>query len=68
VLGGNICLFSELLESLFVSFNVPHDENKITLAIIHSLYIVKNISFYKNIKNPRFIKTKSPPNVLSGFL
>jgi len=61
VLGGNICLFSELLESLFVSFIVPHDANKTTLAIMNILYIVKNLCFYKNIKNQQLIKQKNAP-------
>jgi hypothetical protein len=61
VLGGNICLFSELLESLFVSFIVPHDANKTTLAIMNILYIVKNLCFYKNIKNQQLIKQKNSP-------
>jgi hypothetical protein len=40
---------------------VPHDANKTTLAIMNILYIVKNLCFYKNIKNQQLIKQKNSP-------
>jgi len=44
VFGGKMSSLSELLEVVFC-FNVPQDDTKNTIAMIHILYIVLDLSF-----------------------